>query len=334
MSLLLIKQCEPNRDTSFDLVVLHKFKMMNTNDQLKLDSYQEVEQVLNLNSSVYESDAPTKEEVTRFTGYKIGLFKLAEKMNAPADWLIVNKKEIKNKLIASLFPFSNNLVCFANSNGDTSILEQVDISKSVLAGLSEVNLIQYTESCIKIAQDNLAQLNDYAITQESIISLQTDLGDFLKNRTDRLILMEDKKTSNKAFNDLKKKTNQFLKTVLDRSIERYRQSHPDFVNHYFAARQTAKGIQHPYELMGYLTDEANGQIIGEGKVFAEELGLSTAISPTGSFRFKSFPKGDHRLRIESIGYKTLYVPIRRFESRPCKLYISMQAVPLLEPNSI
>lgn len=307
---------------------------MNTTDKLKLDSYQEVEQVLDKNSGIYESDAPTKGEVAKFTVYKTGLFALGEKMDAPAEWLVVNKKEIKNNLIASLFPFSNNLVCFANSNGNTSILEQVDISKSVLAGLSELNLIQYTESCIKIAQDNLAQLTDYAITQESIISLQTDLGDFLKNRTDRLILMEDKKTSNKAFNDLKKKTNQFLKTVLDRSIERYRQSHPDFVNHYFAARQTAKGIQHPYELMGYLTDEASGKIIGEGKVTAEKLGLRVDISPGGTFRFKSFPTGDHRLKIESIGYKTLYVPIRRFQSKPCKLNISLQALPLLEPHEV
>ncbi|MCZ4695702.1 hypothetical protein [Ancylomarina euxinus] len=303
-------------------------------DKLKLDSYQEVDQVLVLNSSVYESDAPTKEEVTRFTGYKTGLFALSEKMDAPAEWLIVNKHELKNTLIARLFPFSNNLVCFANSKSDTLILEQVDISKSVLVNLSEVNLILYTEENIKIAQENLAQLTDYGITQESITSLQIDLTAFLKNRTDRLLLMEDKNKAKTAFYNLKKETNHFLRTVLDRSIERYRQSHPDFVNHYFAARHTAKGIQHPYELLGYLSDEANGQVIGEGKVFAEELGLSAAISPTGTFRFKSFPTGDHRLRIESIGYKTLYVPVRRYESRPCKLYINMQAIPLLEPKHI
>lgn len=307
---------------------------MNTKDQLKLDSYQEVDQVLALNTSIYESNASTKEEALKFSAYKTGLFALAEKMDTPSEWLIVNKHEIKSVLISSLYPFSNNLVCFANSKADTLILQQVDISKSVLAGLSEVNLISYTQETIKIAQDNLDQLADYSINQESITSLQADFTVFLKNRTDRLLLMEDKKKAKKAFYDLKKKTNRFLRKVLDRSIERYRQSHPDFVNHYFGARQTAKGLHHPYELLGYLSDETNDQMIGEGKVIAEGLGLSTDISPTGTFRFKAFPTGDHKLTIESIGYKTLHVPIRRFETKPCKLYIKMQATPLLESKLI
>jgi len=307
---------------------------MNTKDQLKLDSYQEVNQVLILNGSVYDSDAPTKEQIVKFTDYKTRLFALGEIMDEPTEWLTINKNEIRTQLNEKLYPLSNKLICFANSKADTLIIEKVKISRSVLAGLSEVNSIAYAQDLIKISQDNMAQLVDFSITEETVTAVQADLTVYQQKRTERLLLMDDKDVARSDFYELKKKTNQFLKNVLDRSIEKYRQSHPDFVNHYFTARQTAKGVQHPYELLGYLSDEANGQIIGEGKVIAEGLGLSATVSPTGTFRFKAFPTGDHRLKIESIGYKPLHVPIRRFETKPCKLYIDMQAMPLLESNLI
>lgn len=307
---------------------------MNTIDQLKLDSYQEVDQVLVINASVYEVDEATKAQVVLFTGYKTDLFALGEKMDEPTEWLTIKKKDIKNQLNEKLFPLSNNLICFANSKSDNLIIEKVKISRSVLANLSEVNLIAYAQDLIKIAQDNIAQLVEFSITEETVASVQTDLTAFQTNRTQRLMLLDDKNVARSDFYRLKKKTNQFLKNELDHSIEKYRQSNPDFVNHYFTARQTAKGIQHPYELLGYLSDKSNGQVIGEGEVSAEGLGLKASISPTGSFRFKSFPTGDHRLKIVSIGYKTLYVPIRRFETKSCKLYIEMEAMPLLESNLV
>lgn len=307
---------------------------MNTYDLSFLGALNESHQVLMTNAAVYEEDALTKAQTVRFTDYKTSLFTFAERMDAPTEWLFIDKNEIKTELIVKLLPFSNNMVRFANSKKDTLLLKKLKISKSRILGLSEINLIVYTEEAIKIAKANLSELSVSKITEESIAALETDLKALQQKRSERLLLMNDKKVSHENFINHKKKINKFLRNELDLSVETYRNSHPDFVNHYFSARQSARNIHRPCELLGYITDADTGLPIAEGLVTAVGLGMTATISPLGAFRFKSFPTGDHSLKIETIGYKTVYLPVRHFESKPCKLNLTMVALPLQETEPV
>jgi hypothetical protein len=200
--------------------------------------------------------------------------------------------------------------------------------------LNENNLLIYTHTCIEIARANLAGLVNFSITEEGIMALEADLTVFETKRYQRRLLLDDKKKAQAVFVLTKRKINHLLKDELDWSIESYREAQPDFVNHYFTARQVVKGIHHPYDILGYLTDEATGNPISLGSVLVEGINLSVDITENGTFRFKSFPEGEHRLVIENINYKTLYVTIRRYASERSKLHLKMVAVPIEETQPV
>jgi len=307
---------------------------MNTSDKLKMDSYQETEKVLDANLSIYESDTATKGLTGVFKTDLLALRGYAEKMDQPLAWLTREKKEVKQELIVNLYPFSVDLVRFANSKDDEKILDEVKMTRGNIKQLNETDLVIYSNKCIEIARDNLAELENFTITEENISALDTDLSAFQKRRSQRVLLLDDKKAARKEFMRIKKRINLLLKDELDWSIESYREAQPDFVNHYFTARQTAKSNHRPYDVLGYLTDAVTGEPISLGSVSVEGLNLSVGITENGTFRFKSFPAGEYRLKIENINYKTLYVPIRRYASERSKLHLKMVAVPLEEAQPV
>ena len=315
------------------LFVLPKSSKMNTSDKLKVESYQETARVLVANQIIYESDIATKDLTGVFNKDLTAIVACAEKMDQPTSWLTREKSETKQQLLAKLHPFSVILVRFANSKDDEKILDEVKITKGRLKLMNETNLLIYTNKCIEIARANLTELANFSITEETITELDADSKAFQQKRSQRLLLIDDKKDAKKEFAMLKKRINLLLRDELDWSIESYREAQPDFVSHYFAARQTAKAPHRSYDVLGYLTDAATGESISLGSVTVEGLDLSVKITVNGTFRFKSFPEGEYRLKIENMNYKTLYIPIRRYASERSKLHLKMVAMPLevLEP---
>ena len=74
----------------------------------------------------------------------------AEKMDQPTAWLIREKNEAKQQVLAKLHPFSVILVRFANSKDDEKILDEVKMTKGQLKQLNETNLLIYTNIHIRI----------------------------------------------------------------------------------------------------------------------------------------------------------------------------------------
>jgi len=307
---------------------------MNTDDKFIMDSYQDTDKVFDDYAGIYDTDTSTTALRSQFKLDLTALRGYAEKMDQPTAWLTREKSDAKQVLLTSLFTFSVDLVRFANSKLDKKILDKVKMTKGNMWHLNENDLLIYTHTCIEIARANLEGVASFSITEESITALEADLTVFEEKRYQRRMLLDDRKEAQKDFVLTKRKINRLLKDELDWSIESFRKAQPDFVNHYFTARQVAKGISRPYDILGYLTDEATGKPISLGSVSVEGLNLSVDITENGTFRFKSFPEGEHRLIIENINYRTLYVPIRRYASEQSKLHLKMVAVPLEEVQPV
>ncbi|MPQ49267.1 hypothetical protein GCQ56_19885 [Marinifilum sp. N1E240] len=301
---------------------------MDTSINLKLDSYVQTQKALTENASIYETNVTTKAQVDQFILDLNTLLGLREEVDQPLKWLIGEKNATKKEVRAKLYPFSNSLVCYANSISDGETLEKVSISKNSLKILSELELIAFYKQSISIAREHVASLEPFGITEASITALETDGKAFEQKRTDLIVLREDKANAKQDFKIVQKKINQLLNNKLDYSIENLRATNVDFVNYYFAARQKAKGVQRHYDVLGYLKDKATGESISLGKVSVEGIDLATHITKNGAFRFRHFPEGEHRLIIENINYKILYVPIRRYASERSKFHLEMEAIPL------
>ncbi|MFA8435112.1 MAG: carboxypeptidase-like regulatory domain-containing protein [Marinifilaceae bacterium] len=305
---------------------------MNASDRMKLESFNETEKVLDENTAIYEADQATNDLKTIFSKQLRVLEKLSQIMKTPIEWLTQEKREIKKKLLKKAYPLSVGLVRFANATNNKKMLEEVKSTKSDLRKLSIVELINSSQNLIRISNENIAELANYKITPETITDFSTDVDALEENRTNKIRILKDKKEAGTEFKTTKREINLLLKNELDWSIEGYRSEHPEFVNHYFAARQASRTHYRPNAVLGYVTDEESGNSITRGTVSVEGLELSTDVSPNGTFRFKTFPEGEYTLRITNMNYKTLLVPIRCFASEQCKLHVKMQPDPLAKPH--
>ncbi len=301
---------------------------MDNMSNLKLDSFVQTNTALTENASIYETNVSTKAQADQFALYLDQLLNLKEEADQPIKWLIGEKNVVKKSLIEKLYLLSNGLVCYANSVSNSEILEKASTGIHALKILSELDLIDFYKQIIGIANEHVADLTPFGVSEESIAAVETDGKAFEQKRTDLILLKEDKATARIEFNLLLKKTNKLLNHKLDYSIEILRATHPDFVNYYFAARQKSKGAQRHFDVLGYLKDKDSGEPISLGKVSVEGMDLATHITANGTFRFRHFPEGEHRLVIENINYKTLYVSIRRYASERSKLHLEMEAIPL------
>ncbi|WP_282126692.1 carboxypeptidase-like regulatory domain-containing protein [Marinifilum flexuosum] len=301
---------------------------MDNESNLKLDSFVQTNTALTENASIYETNVNTKAQADQFASDLEQLLNLKEEADQPVKWLIGEKNAVKKSLIDKLYLVCNGLVCYANSVSNSEILGKASVTKYVLTSFSELKLIDFYKQIIGIARQHVADLPAFGVSEESIAAVETDSKAFEQKRADLILLKEDKATARDEFNRLLKKINKLLNYKLDYSIENLRATHPDFVNYYFAARQKAKGVQRHYDVLGYLKDKASGEPISLGKVSVEGMDLATHITANGTFRFRHFPEGEHRLVIENINYKTLYVSIRRYASERSKLHLEMEAIPL------
>ncbi|RZT91740.1 carboxypeptidase-like protein [Ancylomarina subtilis] len=302
---------------------------MKTNDKKWMSSISEISRVLDEEAHIYETDEATKSLTHIFSGYKIQLSTLAYKMDQPTEWLTRDKNEIKVSLLNLIYPLSVAFIRLANSTGDELLLDQVKISKGKLSSLNETDLHIYADKLIGLSKARKAELVVFGISEEMITACETELNSFEQKRIERLMLVDDKKVAGVEFNKLKTKMKYLLKQELDWSIESYRNTQPDFVNHYFTARQVPAAIHRHYDVLGYITDEVSGKPISLGQVSVEGQDLSVKITANGTFRFKSFPEGEFRLKIENMGYNTLFVSVRRYASEHRKLHLKMMPKPLV-----
>tara|TARA_R110001583_G_scaffold63217_1_gene185265 strand:+ start:11534 stop:12460 length:927 start_codon:yes stop_codon:yes gene_type:complete len=301
---------------------------MDKDDSAKLNAYSEIEKILAANVPVYKNDSFTIKAIDIFKDYLYKLRRLIEIKDAPHAWLQDQKKKRKANLLLNTLPMINAMVRYANYKHDSQLRSEVNMTKSNLYYINEINLITFVRLLIARAQRTLNAPAYIAVDPDCIISLEQSLNDFESKRSQLKMYLVDKRKAGSEFNKNKQVLNVYLKEKLDFFIEGYREMAPAFVNHYFAARAIGKPIYRHIDVLAYVTDEATGEPIPYGKVSIEELRLSTKVTAKGHFRFLTLPEGEVVLKIENYGYETLWLPIRRYAVEPVKLQIKMTALPL------
>ena len=297
---------------------------MNREDSVKLNAYSEIERVLDDHLAVYEIDSYTINALIIFKEYLSKLKALIAIEEAPYGWLQNQKKKSKASLLLKTLPLITAMICYANYKHDSRLRSEIDMTKSNLYYINEINLMTYVRLLIDRAKLTLNAPGKLAIHPDCIDDLEQHLNVFKSKRSELKLYLADKKNAGAEFKKNKQAMNVFLKEQLDFFIEGYRKKAPAFVNHYFAARSMGKPTYRHINVLAYVTDEATGEPISYGKVSVEELDRSTHITAKGHFRFPKFPEGKFVLKIEHLDYETLRVPIHRNASEHVKLLIKMK----------
>ncbi|PXY02277.1 hypothetical protein DF185_06415 [Marinifilum breve] len=118
----------------------------------KLQSYQHLEEALNDNQSVFETDESTKAQIMVFTGYHTKLRTLRNDLNEPTQWITKAKRELFEELSDNSKLTIVALIRFANDTNNQELLNKLDTIQEKLLRTSQ-----------SIRLDAAEQLHDLAL---------------------------------------------------------------------------------------------------------------------------------------------------------------------------
>ncbi|MGD8868987.1 MAG: carboxypeptidase-like regulatory domain-containing protein, partial [Gemmatimonadales bacterium] len=82
------------------------------------------------------------------------------------------------------------------------------------------------------------------------------------------------------------------------------------------------------QILGRVIEAESGTAIPTVDVSVEDLELRTITNERGDFSLVGIPAGEHRLRAELIGYRTVIVPVRIRADRITQVTIRMETLPV------
>ncbi|MDQ2178050.1 carboxypeptidase-like regulatory domain-containing protein [Marinifilum sp. D714] len=297
----------------------------------KLASYQHLEEALNDNQSVFETDESTKAQIMVFTGYHTRLRTLRNDLNEPTQWITKAKRELFEELSDNSKLVIVALIRFANDTNNQELINKLDTIQEKLLRTSQSIRLDAAEQLHDLALENQTELANYSITAEFITAYKKCMDDIEDKNAERIRIKEQNKLNKKEFEELIRTTDIFLKEKLDWSIESYRVSHPDMVNAYFSARKLQKTNTSHIDVRGFIVDKETGSAISYGEVSVVENDMQTKITKNGYFSFKNFPDGEFTLKVENINYETTMITIRRYSNQYLNIKVEMQPQPVPHP---
>lgn len=146
------------------------------------------------------------------------------------------KDELRDETIEKARVLVGALKAFALSTDDVQLAEQVNISKSRFAKLSQLAFKHQIDQLIALAEVHLTELEDFGIDQQKVDELQ-DLRDACEEAfgSPRQAIV-DRKTITKSIEMRIRDLDKILRKGIDGLMIAFKESVPDFYFHYKSAR--------------------------------------------------------------------------------------------------
>jgi hypothetical protein len=220
----------------------------------------------------------------------------------------------------SFLDLTSNLMSFFWLKGDMKMYLEVKFTKSSFKKASDSEFIRICGNLLTVANDNLAQLADRGITQQTLTANSALLENFVNERQ---IYVDTRRERFEVTAQLAKQikaTNFDLKSI-DSIIDGLSASQPILASDYWKARELPKPIGSKIVFKGKVYDSVTNQPLSGAFVTITPAENSKSLtsgadlvkivkikSAGGGFQLKSVPNGNYLVTATYFGYTDYQVP--------------------------
>jgi len=248
--------------------------------------------------------------------------------------LVKNKEQHKQELVIQALDVSKKLQTFARFTNNQLLLSEITYSESDLKYVSNLKLKNSSQGIYDRALANVADLENYGITSETLATFITSFNVFIESIPKASIDKAASKENTAQLATSIKSTIHALKKI-DAAIEIIRLKEPKFYNAYKNLRKIIGTSKGSMILKGNIIDAdtkqpvKNANIVfsmnGNGKLAAS--GANGAIVKTsalkGGFSIKSLPNGMYNVVITKNGYSEQKTTIAITNGELAKLNVEL-----------
>jgi len=209
---------------------------MTNNQENRLSMYLTVQQVTNYFSEVWQGYIPFKNQYAEFE-------KLIEEIQAirPVQEGVItgvtkDKRDARNILTKKGLDIEAKLYAFASITGNNKLKDRVNYSPSEFRNCRDTVVIDYIRVIYNAASQYITELAEYDLTQENLDELKALNDAFSASVENPRQSVTNRAKATKYLKGYFKEADIVLKERLDKLINYFEESSPDFWNQFISAR--------------------------------------------------------------------------------------------------
>jgi hypothetical protein len=210
---------------------------MTEKQNAKKDMYQAVLQVLLENQSYYKEIPVFEEAVTEMENTLIQMGDLVkQQIKATLKGIMNTKNEIETHLVNETLKISAVLSVLVKDLKDENLLIEVLLTKSMMYHSPKNEMLNMSQRVLAKATTYAHELQDYGIKDTDILTLQTLVNDYDKIMTVPRVVISESKQATATLVELFAYADTLLNDRLDKLMQLFKDSAPDFYALYFNTR--------------------------------------------------------------------------------------------------
>jgi hypothetical protein len=296
---------------------------MTSQQENALSMYYTVRELCQQQSAIWQTNKPFKTVFELFVGKlpQIEQYRNTQSVNLTG---IAQAKTDKRAELSELAYFvANRVQSYALATNNQELLAKVNYSRSTFNRYRDTDLLALCNTIYEQAQTNLAQLADYSVDSALMNELQTTIQAYQDQLAKPRTSKNTAKTATDNLGELFKTTNELLRERLDRDVEIFKRTAPDFYKQYFNARRIVQTTKSKLALR-IQVKEADTQLpLANVLIKLNNSNETKKTSEKGACQIKNLGQGTYTLSFEKTGYTAQTQTVNISEGETTEVSVEM-----------
>jgi len=298
---------------------------MNKIQEDTLNMYEAASDVLHAHDTVWNTNVPFSDAVEELDDDIDAIGNLRDQQEADISGVTDDKDERRVTLENQTYTIASAIVFYASVTNNRELLKKVNFTRSKLEQARDNEVPGMSKQVHQAAAANAAAILPYGVTATMITDLNTAIDAFVEYISKPRAAKSETSAATEQLPQVYTDTDKLLEERLDKGMELYRFSEPDFYTQYFNARIIINSPTQKRALEVKFVDEVTGAPIEHVKVLVD-LTINRRSSEKGNIRVQSLSEGSHSLKATLPGYSDATENFNVISGETTKLTIRMRTV--------
>lgn len=211
-------------------------KLLFSRQEAKLNMYEVVEMLGDENAALIAANPAFASGIAELKPVIADIKTLAQQTGENLTGIAADKKVNKTELCRIAGVMAGRIIAYANKTGDNTLKRAVDYSRSDLMKLKDAEVALQCQNIHDKASKFKTELADYGVTDAKLSELQTAINNYTPNVSLPRTAVIERSTIKVRVKEKFKQADQILTGQLDKLIDDFADTNPEFVTKYKKAR--------------------------------------------------------------------------------------------------
>ncbi len=295
---------------------------MKKDQEDNLNMYQATNDVLIDSAAIYAANAPFTAAVGDLGKSIEDIQELRDLQDEDTKGVTEDKQQNRTALEDQTYTVASIIIFYASQNNNRTLLQKVNFTRSDLSRARDNELPGMSEQVHQAAVANAAAILPFGCTAVMITDLATAIATYVDSISKPRAAKSGTSAATEQLPNAFEIADKILTESLDKGMELYRVSQPDFYEKYFKARIVVNSPTNKRALQVIFVDTENKNAISHVRVKIDSS-LNRRSTKLGRIYVQNLTEGEHSLTAQLPGYVSQTVTFNVISGETTKLTISM-----------